>query len=86
MWYVYVLKSEKDDRHYTGMSQHVEERLIAHNQGKVRSTRSRRPFQLIYQEKVGSRSEARQRERYLKSAAGREMLKIIFSDRGSLPE
>jgi putative endonuclease len=62
-----------------------------HNAGKIRSTKSRRPFQLIYKELVGSLREARIREKYFKSAAGRKYLEKILSEitknrRGSLPD
>jgi putative endonuclease len=85
MWYVYVLESQRDGNHYTGMSTDVKRRLKQHNSGKVRSTKSRRPFKIIYKEPVGTRKEARKREKYLKSAAGRRFLKEYLS-RGSLPE
>jgi putative endonuclease len=77
LYSVYVLKSLKDYRNYYGLSYNVENRLRMHNAGKVRSTKSRGPFQLIYQEFVGSLQEARIREKYFKSAAGRKFLESI---------
>ena len=53
MWYVYILKSQIDGNHYTGMSKNVNRRLKQHNSGKVRFTKSRRPFKLIYKESIG---------------------------------
>jgi putative endonuclease len=73
-FYVYILKSLLDNRFYTGSTEDVAERLKRHNQGKVRSTKSRRPFELIYQEVYETRTEARKRENYLKSGAGRHFL------------
>ena len=73
-FYVYILKSLSDNRFYTGSTEDVAGRLKKHNQGKVRSTKSRRPFELIYQEVYETRTEARKRENYLKSGAGRRFL------------
>jgi putative endonuclease len=76
---VYVLKSLKDHQNYTGLSADVEKRIKMHNAGKVKSTKSRRPFQLIYHEFVGSLTEARLREIYFKSSTGRKYLEKILT-------
>ena len=73
-YYVYVLQSLSDLKHYTGLTSDVQNRLRMHNSGKVQSTKGRRPFIMIYHEKVGTLSEARKREKYFKSAAGRNFL------------
>ena len=56
------------------MSENPELRLKMHNFGKVKSTKHYKPFKLVYKESVENREEARKRERYLKSAAGRRFL------------
>jgi putative endonuclease len=70
------------------MTNNLNRRLHEHNSGKVSSTKSRRPFVLIYQEHCINRTLARGREIYFKSAAGRRFLdKVeaqISSDRCSL--
>ena len=76
---VYVLESLIDHRHYIGLSANIESRLKMHNTGKVRSTKSRRPFKLVFQELIGSLKEARTHEKYFKSAAGRKYLQNILS-------
>ncbi len=77
MYYVYVLKSLSDQKHYTGMSIDLEKRLRKHNRGAkgTPSTRSRGPFSLVYCERVATRVEARRREKFLKSGFGREFIK-----------
>jgi putative endonuclease len=72
-----MLRSLSDKRHYTGSTENIEKRLKEHNQGKIRSTKSRCPFELIYQESFETRSEARKRENYLKSGPGRRFLKEV---------
>ena len=88
MWYVYCIQSLKDNFIYRGMSENIPARLIAHNRGKVKSTKNHSPFNIIYEELVGSREEARKREKYLKSAAGQRFLTKIIMERekGSLPD
>jgi putative endonuclease len=79
MFTVYVLLSLKDQQHYVGMTNNLTRRFSEHNAGKNKSTKSRLPFLLLYSEQFPSRNEARIRERYLKSAAGRKFLKSILS-------
>ncbi len=48
MYYVYVLKSIKDGKRYIGFTDNLERRISEHNYGKVKSTKNRRPLELIY--------------------------------------
>ena len=66
MYSVYVLKSLRDGKHYTGYSSDINRRLLEHNSGKTESTRLRRPFELIYSEQYQSEDEAKRRERFLR--------------------
>jgi len=75
MYFVYVLQSLQDKNLYIGISMNVEKRLLEHNRGYVKSTKHRRPFKLIYTEKVINRKQARIREKKLKSGSGREFLR-----------
>ena len=50
MFTVYVLQSLKDKRTYVGCTHNLENRIKEHNYGEVQSTKSRRPFKLIYKE------------------------------------
>jgi putative endonuclease len=77
MWSVYVLRSSKDGKRYVGISNDVQKRIAEHNSGQTRSTKGRRPFELIYREDFKIRTEAREREVYFKTAAGRRFLAKI---------
>jgi putative endonuclease len=66
MFYVYILKSKKDNQLYTGSTNNLKRRLGEHNEGKVISTRSRRPFELVYYEAYKAEHDARHRESNLK--------------------
>jgi putative endonuclease len=80
VFYVYVLHSEKDGSQYIGLSHNTEERLKEHNAGRVNSTKPKRPWKLLYKEPFETRLDARKREKYLKSAAGRRFRKEIMGD------
>ncbi len=72
---VYAIKSSFDNRIYVGFTDNLERRVKEHNQGKTKSTKGFRPWVLIYEERVETREEARNREKYLKSGCGKEFLK-----------
>ena len=72
MFYVYVIQNEKDASFYTGITSDPNRRLAEHNKSDTKTTRSKKPWKLVYSEKVASRTEARAREKYLKSGVGRE--------------
>ena len=66
MFYVYILRSEKDDNLYTGYTNDLKRRLVEHNSGKNTSTKFRKPFTLIYYEAYKSKEDATHREKMLK--------------------
>ncbi len=66
MYYMYVLKSLKDNNIYLGSTNDLRRRLSEHNTGKVPSTKARRPFELRYYEAYSTEREARHRESSLK--------------------
>jgi len=66
MYYVYILKSKKDEDLYVGSTNDLKRRLSEHNAGKIFSTKSRFPFELIYYEAFKAESDARMRESNLK--------------------
>lgn len=84
MYYVYVIKSEKDGKLYTGYTSDLKKRLSEHNSGKVKSTKNRRKFKLIYCEACLSQKDALKREKYLKTTYGKRYiknrLKYFFED------
>jgi len=75
MYYVYVIKSEKDKRIYTGYTSDLKRRISEHNSGKVESTKNRKPLVLIYYEGCLSQKDALKREKYLKTAYGKRYIK-----------
>lgn len=81
MYYVYVLKSLKNSRLYTGSTDNVDRRLKEHNNGGSKYTRSTKPFELVYKEEFTTRSEACQKELFYKTGKGRDLLKKLLTTR-----
>jgi putative endonuclease len=75
IYYVYVLKSQKDNNFYTGYTKNLQKRIEEHNKGMVDSTSNRRPFKLIYYEACLNSDDALKRERYLKTSWGKRYMK-----------
>ncbi|HYC87062.1 MAG TPA: GIY-YIG nuclease family protein [Chryseosolibacter sp.] len=86
MWYVYVLVSLTSGKLYVGITQHLERRIHEHNDGKSKFTSGHMPWRLIYFEELPDTQSARDREKYLKSAAGKRFLKKFLGSAGSLPD
>jgi len=77
-YYVYVLRSLRDKGLYIGSTRDLRVRFRLHNDGAVRSTSPRRPFELIFYEAYRSQYDAKRREVYLKSTKGRTALKTML--------
>ena len=65
-YYVYILKSQKDERFYIGSTSDVDKRIEFHNSSRARYTKRYQPWVLIYIEEYESRGEALRREKELK--------------------
>jgi putative endonuclease len=70
MYYVYILKSIKDDNLYIGYTNDLRRRLIKHNTSSSRTTKPCLPLKLIYYEAYLSEKDALNRESKLKRFAG----------------
>lgn len=80
--FVYIIKN-KASGHYIGITKlFPEERVKRHNQGEVHSTRSNRPWQLIYSERFQNYKQARVREKQIKSWHGSNAFKKLLTPTG----
>lgn len=66
MYYLYVLKSLRDQKSYVGSTNDLKRRLAEHIKGLVPSTKPRRPLKLVYYEAYANETDARHREKALK--------------------
>ena len=74
MYRVYILRDIKG-RVYKGCTNNLERRLSEHRRGKTKTTSRMIGITVIYTEQYETFQEARDRERYFKTAAGRRWLK-----------
>ena len=76
-WYVYILRCA-DDTLYTGITNHLDRRLRAHNAGTAsKYTRARKPVDMVYFEEVESKGYALRREYQIKSLSRLDKMKLI---------
>lgn len=77
MNYTYVLRCA-DGSLYCGWTNHLEERVKAHNEGKgAKYTRGRGPVELVYYEEFETKSEAMRREWEIKKMDRKDKLRVI---------
>ena len=76
-WFVYILRC-CDDILYTGITNEPKRRLAQHNAGTAsKCTRSRRPVDMVYCEKVEDKPAALRREYAIKQLSRSEKLALI---------
>jgi putative endonuclease len=80
MFYVYVLKSQKDRGLYIGFTKDLKKRVLEHNNGKNLSTKPRIPFELIFYEAYSNKYDALRREKYFKTGKGRTSLNLMLKE------
>ena len=80
MYYVYVLKSVKDNKHYIGSTEDLKRRIEEHMRGEVESTKGRRPIILEYYEAYLTKELALKQEKLYKTGQGRRILKKRLVD------
>lgn len=74
-YYVYVLRSRKNKAWYTGLTADLRKRFREHNDGISSYTKGRGPFELVCYEAYRNKTDARSREKQLKSGQGKTYLK-----------
>lgn len=66
MYWVYIIKSEKNDSLYIGSTSDLEKRIKEHNDGKSVATKRYSPWILVYSEGYFFKEDALYREKSLK--------------------
>ena len=74
---VYILYSYKHQKHYTGFTSNLEQRLLSHNDLGKGWTSKCRPWKLIYTKEFDSKREAMEYEKWLKTGVGRDFIKTL---------
>jgi putative endonuclease len=74
--YVYIIRSKKDGRWYSGCTKDLRKRLKEHNEGQFEVwTKGRGPFELIYYEAYRNTKDAFARKKQIKSGPGKEYVR-----------
>ena len=77
--YVYILASiSNPNRHYTGPTDDLTNRLSSHNAGQIRHTSKNRPWRVETTMAFRNNKKARAFEAYLKTHSGREFTSRHF--------
>ena len=78
--YVYILRSASTGRHVIGSTNDIDSRVAKYNRVFSGGFRTGEPWECVYVEVCDNLSEARRRERHLKSLEGvDEKIKILYS-------
>ena len=78
-WTVYIIRCA-DGTLYTGITNHLPNRLLAHNAGTgAKYTKHRTPVTLVYHEPAADRSAASKREYIIKQMNRAQKLNLIKS-------
>lgn len=77
MAYAYILKTASDD-YYVGSTDNLEKRLLAHRAGKVKSTKSKLPLQLVFKEYYKTKAEAQKKEYKIKKWKSKKMIERMI--------
>ena len=78
--YVYILKSLKNDSFYIGYTTDLKRRFKQHNNGESQATKPFRPYKLIFYEAFLNKTDAKNREIYLKSGYGRKTINKLLKN------
>ncbi len=79
MYYAYIIKSEKTERFYIGVTSDLVQRLRHHNSGANRSTKNKGPWTVVHKEDFNDRQKAWLRERQIKRYKGGEAFKKLIN-------
>jgi len=69
VFYTYILQLS-DSTFYTGFSENLKQRVLAHQNGLVSQTKNYRPLKLVYYSAFESKKKSLDFEKYLKTYSG----------------
>jgi len=78
IFYLYILQSFIDGTYYIGHTGDLKKRIKWHNAGYSLSTKAKRPWELVYQERYQTKREAQKREYELKRKKSRKYIEFII--------
>lgn len=83
MYHMYILKLA-DNSYYIGSTGNLDQRMNKHKEGKVKSTKNKLPFKLVYTENFNNKSQAQTREYQIKKWKSRKAIeKLVNKNNGA---
>ena len=79
----YVLQGAGERYLYKGSCRNLVNRLADHGAGRVSRTKNRRPLKLVHVEHFDSYADARRRELFFKTGAGRDYIEAILKTKAN---
>ena len=77
--FCYILYSTKLNKYYVGSTTDITRRLIEHNRGKEKFTKTGVPWNLVYSEAFEELTQARKRETFIKKMKSRKFIESLIS-------
>ena len=78
--YVYILKSLKNNSYYIGSTKDLQTRIIFHNSGRVKATKYKRPYRLVFHQEFRDYKTAQRIEKRIKNWKRRDFIEKIIRD------
>ena len=75
------MQSEINGQYYIGHTGDLEARLSEHNTGRVRSTKFKKPWDIVYFEEYASKLEANRRELEIKKKKSRKYIDFLIRNK-----
>ncbi len=80
MFTVYILYSQRIDKHYIGYSSNLQDRILKHNRSSKGFTASGKPWTLVYSEVYNDKKSAMGREIQLKKWKNRKLIETLIKE------
>lgn len=78
MFYLYIIQSELDGSYYVGSTHDIKRRLKEHNGKSAHFTSKKKPWKVSHIEEFASKTEAIQRERYIKRMKSKKYIESLI--------
>lgn len=80
MFYVYLLRSKRNGKIYTGFTIDLKRRVMEHLRGDGYTTKRMGEIELIYYEAFKNNIDAKDREKYLKTTKGKRTIRLMLKN------
>jgi putative endonuclease len=78
-YHFYILYSKSLNKYYVGHTNNLTRRLSEHNSGQTKSTRSGKPWILVYTDEFNSKLEANKEEIKIKKMKSRKYIESLIN-------